>query len=256
MEERRRGLGKREVKTSNLHQRRYTFLCALRYGSIPFWQSLNEDVWKSRGVERLDRLPVWLAHWGIVNDWLVDDAIIPTLKEWDKDPSLGNARLEPGYRWFFYRPPGDGISPFLLADGTAALPRVCGPLNADDVMRRGSAEQRQQVREVVRFEGGSLNDMLPRFFERIERDYHEVRRRGSHHAAWVEHKRYLRALAETNRNLVLHAEWTALVWVDVPTSEIARRWRHPRLPRWGQPDKLVSMAVRRFADSIGLTLVN
>ena len=102
----------------------------------------------------------------------------------------------------------------------------------------------------------SLNDMLPRFFERIERDYHEVRRRGSHHAAWVEHKRYLRALAETNRNLVLHAEWTALVWVDVPTSEIARRWRHPRLPRWGQPDKLVAMAVRRFADSIGLTLVN
>lgn len=271
----------------NLHQRRYTFLMALRYGPIPFWQSLNA-VWMSGNS---DRLKLWLGEWGIIDRWLITDAIIPTLGEWERElqlwlapwkaermdssdgaalqrdwnqnPDLSNARLDPEYRWFYYNggeafeggPIGDEIRPFAPA-GAAGLPRCSTPLNDADIMLRGSADQQQQLRAVARFEGGSFDQMLPRFFLRIESELPGVRRRGAHHKEWVDHKRYMRSLAEANQNMVRHAEWTALVWARMATpKEIARRWQNPRLRRWGQPEKLVSMAVRRFADSIELTLV-
>ena len=238
----------------NLHQRRYTFLCALRYGPIPFWQDLNQ-AWRT---DDPDRLEYCIARWGIVDEWFISDAIVPTIQQWDKDPDLQNACLDPGYRWFFYAHPGDEVLPFEPA-GTAGLPHFSGPLNDSDVMRLGSFEDQQKLHELAEFEGGPYSEMLKRFFKRIESEFPQVRRRGAHHKDWVEHKRYMRALAwnkESPQHLLLHAEWTALMWAGITPMEIAKRWRKPRLSKMnGQPEKRVSMAVRRFADSIGLTII-
>jgi hypothetical protein len=275
------------INTPNLHQRRYLFLCALRYGPVPFWQSLHQEVWRTRDPSRKrvldsDRFQFWLNKWGIVDRWFIEDAIIPTLEEWERElrffaanrgsciptveecaqnPNLGNARLDPRYRWFYYAHPADDVPPFAPA-GAAGMPRCLGPLNADDVALRGNDDQRERIRETVTYEdGGPFNEMLPRFFQRIESDFPEVRRRGVHYKEFVDYKRYLRALARANQNIVRDAEWAAVIWAGRATPmEIARACARPeappvwRLPRYGNRDKLVSMAVRRFANSIGLTL--
>jgi hypothetical protein len=277
------------METPNLHHRRYTFLKALRYGPVPFWQSLHE-VWQTRNPDRqqifdAERFRIWLASWRITDRWFIDDAIIPTLNEWERElsfwlanrgdaphtieeweqnPDLGNARLDPQYRWFYYAGGGDKVPPFEPA-GSEGLPRGVGPINADDVVLRGTNEQRLRVAASVKIEGEPVKGWLSRYFNRVQSSFPGVRRRGPHHDAWVRHKCYLRKLAEPNPNLVRDAEWTALLWSRrfTPT-DIARAWRHPpngQLPRqypelrkWGQPDKMVLMAARRFAASIDLTM--
>lgn len=236
---------------------RCTFLLALRIGMPLFWETLHSGVWKAGRTP--EALAWWLGQWCVVDEWLTA-VVFDTLDYWDWEPESPDATLNPAYKWFLYRPmiqakhkpfqfvlenpqPTRGALPFPVRDIAQLLP-------ANLVQHPNTPDNRQNELKVALATWESEGESLEEFETRATRAFNDQLR------AYISD--FHRQLTfERDLETMKHAIWTAARFCGAGYMHIAETW--PGLIRGiskdpEQPDKTVNVAVRRFAERIGLTL--
>lgn len=232
---------------------RFIFLLALRVGKPVFWETLHAGVWKAGTPEALIW---WAAQWNVVDDWFLD-VVRDTLEYWESEPESPDAALNPAYKWFLYRPVMQGEpKPFQLVlenpmpiMGELAIPlKDWGQLLPASFVHPSVPNARHV--EVAAALESLHKESLQEFMDRVTHAFEEQLRE-------YEKDFNRRFTFETDPETAKHATWAAARFCGAGYMQIAERW--PGLLRGirkdpEQPDKTVNMAVRRFAERIGLTL--
>jgi hypothetical protein len=232
------------------------FLLALRVSMPFFWETL----WKARTPEAVIW---WTGQWNVVDEWLLA-VVSDTLEYWESDPGSPDAALNPAYKWFLYRPLiQQDQKPFQLVlenprpiRGELQFPtrEVSQLLPANFVQHPSAGETTPAQRALQNGLAAALTiqqvESVAEFKIRVLRTCEEQLREYE--------KDFHRALTfDRDPETAKHAAWTAARFCGAGYMHIAERW--PGLLRGlskdpEQPDKTVNMAVRRFAERIGLTL--
>ena len=166
--------------------------------------------------EDADGVAAWMARSGVVDEWLIE-VIWCTVMNWQQRQTSQLAP-EPGKRWWRYP---------LLDEGQVQIP-LFAPTFTDPCLRGAT---------------GTI-EALEAF---------ETRIRAAFDLQLGEYLRYLRSIVgEDHKELRKHSQWAASAFVGVSYTKIAGRWCH--LAQSYAPDAVVKVAVKRFADRIGLTL--
>jgi len=229
---------------------RLLFLLALRVEIPHFWATLSQT-WQAGTPEAL---LWWSGKWSVVDEWLLE-VVRDTLEYWTSDPNSPDARLDTGYKWFLYRAPymqEQRPFQFVLQD---PRPLQRGPISSGldprlaqvlPVGKRMTEAQRELQAVLDASECEPIEDFKSRArntFERQLREYGEQFER--------------RLSFDREPESMKHSIWTAHRFVGAGYMQIAEKW--PGLNRGiskdpEQPDKTVNVAVKRFAERIGLTL--
>ena len=228
---------------------RLMFLWALRIAFPTFWGTLNRQVWK---VQTLEAFSWWASRWNVVDEWLIQVAR-DTIEYWGANPTSPDALLRDDYRWYLYRPGIEREQPsfHLVVENPRPLILQAGPFPLRKMAQlvppkwteRPSSDQceLQAALNATRFE--SMEEFKTRM-----------------RCAFEEQLREYQKTFDKNLNFdkdpatARDAGWTAARFCGAGYMQIARIW--PGLDQPYRPDKTVNVAVRRFADRIGLTLPN
>jgi hypothetical protein len=157
-----------------------------------------------------------MARTGVVDEWLIE-VVWSTVMRWKQQRTI---RLvpEPGKRWWRYP---------LLDEGYVQI-QLFSPTFRDPCPRGAT---------------GTIETSAA----------FEARIRAQFDSQLGEYLRYIKSIVgEDHTELRKHSEWTALSFVGVSYVKIAGKWRH--LAQSEAPDAVVKVAVKRFAERIGLTL--
>jgi hypothetical protein len=217
-----------EVKANNPKQGfigaeilgRYEFLMALRRRLRPFWIAIHA-FWQAGDMNGLQQ---WMSTNDIVDHWFVE-VVWETVAYWSHNPESPSARLDEEDKWFCY---GSLVKEELNV-------KLFCPVISHPTLKNNVLMDRPKAETVDEFETRMRTE-----FDAQLRDY----------TGWLR-----RVLGENLAAQETHAEWTAFAFSGCSFADIAEKW--PGLARAKgcyQPDKTVSMAVRRFAARIGLTL--
>lgn len=222
---------------------RTMFLMVLRQRWPSFWKSLN-NVWRSRDYKSIQP---WLISHSVRDEWLVD-VIEQTLNAWERDPDGPNARLEPENLWFFYFEDESEAYDFVprFTDPSPRYGAKGGQCytgkNVAVALHQVDPKKLEPIRSEIRVE------TLKEFELRMKREFNEQLR---------DYIRQLKAddYIDQRSELLKHAEWTVLVMSGMSPVKIAQNWLGFRNDTNIEfPEKTVRLAVKRFAESIGLTL--
>jgi hypothetical protein len=220
---------------------RYMFLQALRAIVPDFWLGLH-GLW----VEEKNATVInwWIERAGVVDPWLAE-VVWDTINHWNQHPESHGTRLEPDQRWWHWKQ-------IVEAAAVSEIPVFCPQLQHPFLIQAPDADPREAMAVIqgrstltgaARNQAESIDEFERRMMEQFQC---ELRK----------YTKWLRTFYCADRTEMLkHSEWTVLVvFRQVRYVDIANRWPGLRHSNIEQPEKAVAMAVKRFAETIGLTL--
>ena len=220
---------------------RYMFLEARRYDVPKFWYVIHQ-FWEAKEPAQLER---WMTRNGVVDEWF-KGAIWDTLEFWCRNPDSPSTRLEEGYRWFCYREvdqPQFSVPLFSPVFSHPFLKKTAEPAESPEADRFGMVMSTPMAEWPAH---RSKLEMVDEFEARVKAEFAAQLR---------EYTGYLRRITATDQpEQQKHAEWTAFAFCGISYMRIASTWPGLRYSRGEQPDKTVAVAVKRFAERIGLTM--
>jgi hypothetical protein len=242
---------------------RNEFLIALQLHWPEFWKSLSADVWLAPGLQCpwsefwnmldggqadapndpslkpfWDVLFPWTKRHNVVDDWMLNDAVAPTIRFWERYPDSRAAKLEPRCIWFRYEPSEElgNVYPEFAPVFISNRPIVTwkGGIPEDLTMYYSEADAGEVEVE-------SLDDFEARMMRQFKEQLKDYRKKAA-------------AAFRSPGQQITDAEWTALRFSGKGPAEIVSTFSASRAVAYEVPEQVVRIAVKRFATDIGLTL--
>jgi hypothetical protein len=199
---------------------RLNFLEALQIHRPQFWRDLRE----TSKEESQEAIAAWMMRSGVTDDWFIT-VIWDTCRAWRAAPASPAAQLQTARPWFWYAVVNDAAE-----RDTFQIPPFSPQFLVPEV-RPAPVTEDGKPESLVIFE-----QRMRKFFEAQLADYIKY------------HKSLLSGRRDEHAK---HAAWTALAFTGESWIDIAATWAGLR--NSDRPDKVVAVAVRRFAERIGLT---